>query len=231
VSDPAVRPGLTPAAQRAAALRVRQCALTRTERPLEDLVRFVLGPGGQLAPDLAGRLGGRGVWVTATHAAVDAAARTGVFSKALKSKVKADTTLADLVDRQLFERARQSLSFASKAGLLIAGYVKVDQALDAGTVAVLIQAYDAADDGAERLQRKFSGMLSDQGRPALILRHFGIADLSMALGRPHVVHAALTEGGQTHAVLRDCRRLERFRKNDEALGVSPADQSPLGRLD
>jgi uncharacterized protein len=49
---------------------VRLCVVTRAELPSSKLIRFVAGPDHQIVPDLAGRLPGRGVWVTATRAAV-----------------------------------------------------------------------------------------------------------------------------------------------------------------
>ena len=45
-----------------------------TVRPSSKLIRFVAGPDDQIVPDLAARLPGRGVWVTATRAAVQEAA-------------------------------------------------------------------------------------------------------------------------------------------------------------
>lgn len=204
----------THAAATRAAGRVRLCAVTREETAVEDLIRFVLGPDGSIAPDITGKLGGRGVHVTATRAAVVAAAQRNVFAKSLKTSVKVDLALADRVDQALLDRLRQALSFAAKAGLVTSGYVKVDTALDAGRVAMLVQASDASDDGTARLRTKFEGIARDRGRHAPVVRHFTSAELSMALGRTNVVHAALSEGGQTSALLRESHRLEHYRKHD-----------------
>ena len=44
----------------------RMCVATRTVRPVDDMIRFVVGPDGEAVPDLKRKLPGRGVWVTAT---------------------------------------------------------------------------------------------------------------------------------------------------------------------
>jgi predicted RNA-binding protein YlxR (DUF448 family) len=217
------RPELTHAAASRAAASRRRCALTREEHDTTDLIRFVLGPGGAVAPDVAGKLGGRGVWISATRTAVDEAARRNVFAKSLKSKTIPPADLGALVDRLLHERLRQALSFAAKAGLLVAGYTKVDEALDLGRVVVLIQANDAADDGAKRLAGKYLAVRRADGAETHVLRTFTSAELSMALGRTNVVHAALAGGGQTSALLRESLRLERFRRNDGTRSASLSD--------
>ena len=38
---------------------LRRCIVTRERLPKERMLRFVLGPGGTLVPDLAGKLPGR----------------------------------------------------------------------------------------------------------------------------------------------------------------------------
>jgi uncharacterized protein len=217
VTDPApAHPaGTTLRTAHAAAARLRQCAVTRTEKSVDEMIRFVIGPDGAIAPDLARKLPGRGVWVTATRAAVAQAVARNAFSKSLKQPTKPDAALPDLVEQMLLVRLRQALSFANKAGLVTTGFTKVEAAIEAGQGIGLIQAHDAADDGVDRLQRKYRAIAEARGRKALFTRHFGIDELSMALGRSNVVHAILTEGGQSRAFLRDSLRLEQFRQNDE----------------
>ena len=52
---------------------LRRCIVTRAELPPDDLIRFVADPSGHIVPDLARKLPGRGVWVTAERPAVEAA--------------------------------------------------------------------------------------------------------------------------------------------------------------
>ena len=223
--EPATPAGVSAKPSRAAPPQ-RLCALSRAEKPADELIRFVLGPDGTIAPDIAGKLGGRGVWVTATAAAVAEATRRNVFAKSLKMNAKPAADLAEMVERQLLDRVRQALSFANKAGLVTAGFTKVEQALEAGQVAMLVGAADAAADGADRLARKFSAISAAQGRAAVLTRCLSIADLSLAIGRPNVVHVALAHGGQSRAFLNECRRLERYQRNEQSGATTGADTTP-----
>ena len=45
----------------------RLCALTRAVKPVDELIRFVVGPDG-VVPDLKRKLPGRGLWVSAERA-------------------------------------------------------------------------------------------------------------------------------------------------------------------
>lgn len=182
-------------------------------------MRFVAASDGRIAPDLAGKLGGRGVWVTATRAAITAAVKRNVFAKSLKRQAKPSPELPDVVEAQLRERLRQALSFANKAGLASFGFAKVETALDRNEVAVLIQASDAADDGVGRLRRKFLAVRASSGNAALIVDQLGTDDLGLAFGRSTVVHVALRMGGATDLVVREAARYARFRRDE--MGVAP----------
>jgi len=63
---------------------LRLCAATRAARSPDDLIRFVAGPDGTLVPDLARKLPGRGVWVTADRASLQQAIKTKAFARSLK---------------------------------------------------------------------------------------------------------------------------------------------------
>ena len=188
----------------------RLCAVTRAEKDPGDLIRFVAGPDGNIVPDLARKLPGRGVWVSLSKSIVQTATAS-TFSKSLKSQVKVSADLADLIERLFHDRTRSALSFAKKAGLVTAGYMKVDQAITAKEVVALVQASDGADDGIDRLARKFQGISEIDHRPAPIIRELTSDDLGLAIGRANVIHAALAEGGQTQQFLRECSRLRQYR--------------------
>jgi hypothetical protein len=192
----------------------RQCAVTRDERPATDLIRFVAGPEGDIVPDLVGKLPGRGVSITATTAMVEAAVKRNVFARSLKRALRVPPDLAARVDRLMWDRLRQALSFAQKAGLVVSGFAKVEAAIDAGQLVALVQAGDAAEDGVQRLARKFRAVQLAAGRDAPVARILSIADLSLAICRSNVVHAGLTAGGQSRIVMDEARRLLRYRSND-----------------
>ena len=45
----------------------RRCIVAMERRPQGEMIRFVLSPDGQVTPDLAAKLPGRGAWVTASR--------------------------------------------------------------------------------------------------------------------------------------------------------------------
>ena len=59
----------------------RMCALTRKVLPVAELIRFVVGPAGEVVPDVKRKLPGRGLWITGTRAAVAEAVKRNVFAR------------------------------------------------------------------------------------------------------------------------------------------------------
>ncbi|MDX2257381.1 MAG: RNA-binding protein [Hyphomicrobiaceae bacterium] len=189
----------------------RTCAATRSERPVDDLIRFVAGPGDAIVPDLAHKLPGRGVWVTADRQSVDKAVRGGAFAKSLKRKVMASVELPATVERLLAERAIAALALANKAGLVVTGFDKVDTLLERGEAATLVHALEAAAGGRDKLDRKHAAIAAAAGRQARIIVLFTIDEMGLALGRANVVHAALRTGGAAERFAREANRLSRYR--------------------
>jgi uncharacterized protein len=190
---------------------LRWCAITRDHKALDDLIRFVAGPDGALVPDLARRLPGRGVWVAATRDAIKAAVRQKVFARSLKRQLAVPEDLADRVEALLAKRLREAVSLANKAGLMVTGFAKVDALLDGGRVAVLIHAADGAADGAAKLDRKFKALLGAQAAHGVTILELSGAELSLAMGRLNVVHAAALAGGAGQRMLQEAGRLRRYR--------------------
>ncbi len=191
--------------------RVRLCVVSRQELPPDALIRFVAAPDDSIVPDLARRLPGRGVWVTATKAAVADAVKRGLFAKSLKRFVKADKDLVAHVERMLALEARQALSLANKAGLVTTGFSKVEIALEKRLAEALLTASDASIDGAGKLARKFRAIRAAAGQKAPVIQEFSTDELSLAIGGSNVVHAALASGGLGRRVIACCYRLQQFR--------------------
>ncbi len=192
----------------------RTCAVTREVLAPEDLIRFVVGPANTIFPDVARRLPGRGVWVGLSRARVSEAARRNVFSRSLKRRVEVPEGLADQVTALLRRRALEALSLANKAGLLVAGFTKVDVAVGRGEIVALVHAADGAPDGVHRLDRKLiavsAGTAGASARVVTIVTDLTSAELSLALGRQNVVHAGLRAGGATKHFLTEAGRLKRY---------------------
>ena len=193
---------------------LRLCAVSRAQRPPEELIRFVLAPDGSIVPDLARRLPGRGVWVAATRETVAAAVRQKAFAKSLKQQVSMPDDLPGLVERLLVKRVGEALSLTNKAGLLVAGFAKIEGLVEQGRAAILIHASDAAADGVEKLNRKFKALVGSDGCENSILAELTSAELSLAIGRPNVVHAAASEGGASQRMLQEAVRLRRYRAGE-----------------
>lgn len=171
------------------------------------LVRFVAGPGGLVAPDLARRLPGRGLWVAANRASVDRAARKSLFARAAKASLAAAPDLADQVEALLMRRLLSALGLARKAGALTFGFEKVLATLAAGKVAFLVEAVDGAADG----RRKMSSAARRSPRPPPLLGLFSGAELSLALGAENVIHIAFLAGRGADRWTIDVQRLSGFR--------------------
>ncbi len=190
---------------------LRRCVVTRTERSPDDLVRFVVDPSGAVVADLARKLPGRGVWVSADKANIAAAVKANAFAKSLKRQVSVAPDLPERVESLFVKRVLEALSLANKAGLVVTGFDKVETLLDAGKAAALLHGTDAAADGTRRLDRKFAAIQRDKGQPVPIVDWLTIDQMSLAIGRSNVVHAGLKQGGATNRLLREAERLRRYR--------------------
>src|SRR5471032_1658703 len=109
--------------------RSRMCAVTRAVRPIDELIRFVVSPSGEVLADLKRKLPGRGLWVSASRQAVAEAARRSQFSKGFKRDVKVAPTLPADTESLLVRGVIDALAMAAKAGQVISGFSKVEGAL------------------------------------------------------------------------------------------------------
>lgn len=195
---------------------VRTCALTRTEKPVEALVRFVVGPDEVLVPDVDARAEGRGVWITLSHAAVAEAVRRKAFARSLKAQVSVAEDLADLTRLRLEQRLLSALGMARKAGQFVSGATKVKTAMQSGQVLALLTASDAAEDGRNKMLgalRALNYARRDAGISGADVPHFELlssAQMGLALGLENVIHAALTTGAAAQSAVDKANRLARY---------------------
>lgn len=187
----------------------RLCAATGKVRPIDDMIRFVLSPEGTVVADLKRRLPGRGIWITATRSALGSAIARKAFARSFKREVRIAADLIDATERLLERGALDALAIAYKAGRMTVGFAKVEASLAEGDAVALLHASDAAPDGVRKLNSTLRG--SDNSRAVAIIRAFTSAQLSLALGRPNVVHAALLGGSESRTFVARATRLERFR--------------------
>lgn len=193
--------------------RERRCVVTGAVKPEGELLRVALSPEGEVVPDLAAKLPGRGGWVSADRASVETAVRKGLFARAFERKVNAPDDLADRFEALLEARALSLLGLARRAGSLAVGYDAARLALKSGSrPALRIEASDAAPDGRAKLDR-----LAEAVHPGLpVLGCFCADALGAALGRDRMVHGVLAQGAEARSLEAVARKLAGFRDLDPA---------------
>jgi uncharacterized protein len=190
-----------------AAIRERRDLVSGEAMDEDRLIRFVAGPGGAVAPDLARKLPGRGFWTAATREAVQTAARKGGFSRAAKRSLSASPTLADEIEALLAQRVLQGLGLGRRAGSVVMGFEKVREAVLADKAAWLIEAADGADDG----RRKLVALAARRAPRPRLLAAFTAGELGLALGAENVIHTAFLAGRGAERWTVDVERLSGFR--------------------
>jgi predicted RNA-binding protein YlxR (DUF448 family) len=176
----------------------RRCIVTRESAPRAGLVRFVLGPDQAVVPDLAESLPGRGVWVTASRAALETARAKNIFAHAFRAPAKPSADLVLRVERLLAERCIALIGFARRADQLFVGRDQVKAAIGAGQVALLLAAADSEGRDASDLAARFGGERSSV---------LSGAELGAALGREGIVHMGVKPGRLAEQLARELRRL------------------------
>jgi len=185
----------------------RRCIVSGQSHPTAGLIRFVAAPDGRLVPDIAGALPGRGIWVSAERTAVETAQARRLFARAARQAVELPDDMAAQVEQQLAQSCLNLLGLARRAGEIVTGYQQVAAALAAGEVAAVVTASDAKRHGKQKIAAKTKGY--EVAAP--IIELFDGGELSLALGRENVVHAALRPGGLATRFLAECARLAGFR--------------------
>ncbi len=194
----------------------RTCALTRTEQPVEALVRFVVGPDDVLVPDVEARAEGRGVWITLSRDAVAEAVKKKAFARSLKGQVQVADDLANLTELRLKQRLLSALGMARKAGQFTSGAMKVKSTLESGAAIALFTAIDGAEDGRNKMRgtlRALNYARQEAGLTGPDVPHFELlqsAEMDLALGLENVIHAALMTGAAAQSAVEKARRLARY---------------------
>jgi uncharacterized protein len=215
---------------------VRMCAVTRQVRPIDELIRFVVSPSGEVMADLKRKLPGRGLWISASRQAVAEAARRSQFSKGFRRDVKVAPTLPADTESLLVRGVIDALAMAAKAGQVISGFSKVEGALEQrqaqNPVKALIHAADGAADGIRKLDAVVRQNTANNGesREIPVVTALTSEQLDLALGRSNVVHAALLAGSASKTFLSRSHVLVRYRMaDDDKTAGKAARNSETGR--
>jgi predicted RNA-binding protein YlxR (DUF448 family) len=202
----------------------RMCAVSREVRPIDKLIRFVVAPSGEVIADLKRKLPGRGLWVSASRKAVAEAVRRNQFSKGFKRDVRVSPALAADTENLLVRSLIEALAMAAKAGQMVAGFAKVEGALQQHQAVALIHAADGAADGIRKLDavaRQNPGK-PEESREFPVVGVLTSEQLDLALGRSNVIHAALLAGSASKTFLSRSQTLVRYRMADDDKTAGPA---------
>jgi predicted RNA-binding protein YlxR (DUF448 family) len=204
---------------------MRMCAVTRQVRPIDELIRFVVSPQGEVMADLKRKLPGRGLWIAASRQVVAEAVRRHQFGKGFKREVRVAPTLAADTETLLVRSAIEALAMAAKAGQVVAGFSKVEGALAPRQAPTSIHAVIHASDGAADGIRKLDAIIrqnagqntenGDESHPFPVVTALTSEQLDLALGRSNVIHAALLAGPASKTFLSRSHVLVRYRMADD----------------
>ena len=162
------------------------------------MIRFVVAPDGTLAFDLAERLPGRGIWLSARGDVIETACKRGTFARAARGPVVVPPDLKAGLQAALSRRFVEHLGLARRAGQAVAGFAKAREWLSSGRAALVVQ---AADGSAEERARCLGGWQGPVVAP-LSGEHLG-----RVFGRDRAVHVAVAAGRLAETLQRDAGRL------------------------
>jgi uncharacterized protein len=207
-------PSAASARDEASADTTRRCIVTGEVRPKPELIRFVVSPEGRIVPDIAERLPGRGLWLTARRDIVAAAVAKRLLARAARRPIVVEDALADRVEALLVASCRDLIGLARRAGAAQAGFVKVQKLLASGAAGLLLAASDGAADGRDKLR----ALLPESKECALLTA----AELGAAFGRDRAVHVVVRRGAFAAALARELDRLAGFRPEDRGTRAARA---------
>ena len=200
-----------------AASRAACASLTREVRPVvgADPLRGRAGRRG--GAGLKRKLPGRGVWVTATRAALaEAIKRKALWPAASSARSRLPPICVDRTERLLERAALDALAMAGKAGQVVAGFAKVEDGLgrQARSSALIHAAEAARRRGPQAGRRAAAPSRRSRGRIPV--------DREPSRRRNWIWHWAAqmwymqpcSPGPASETFLARCRRLERFRTGD-----------------
>lgn len=177
---------------------LRRCIVTRESHPKEAMLRFVLGPDRQLVPDLAGRLPGRGMWLSARADVLERALSRGAFNRAARGQVQLPPDLRARIETGLKGRIRDQVGLARRAGQAVSGFQQVREWLQAGRAGLLVEASDGSLSERDRLAGR-------RGTPMVAV--LSAKELGAVFGRDHAVHVAIAPGRIADMLVQEAGRL------------------------
>ncbi|HWD58763.1 MAG TPA: RNA-binding protein [Stellaceae bacterium] len=209
---------LTPAADAPESGPQRRCIVTGETHDRGRLLRCVVGPDGTIVPDVDARLPGRGLWLLPRRDIVERAVAKRTFARAARRPVAVPPGLVDRVEVLLARRCCDLLGLARRAGLAVAGYERVGEAVRRGGAALLLFARDGAETGRRRMAASAPGIESATALDA--------SELSGVFGREMVAFVAVGPGPLCARLGGELARLAGFRPAAPRDGMDIAAAGP-----
>jgi predicted RNA-binding protein YlxR (DUF448 family) len=187
------------------------------------MFRFVVAPDRTVLPDLAARLPGRGIWLSARGDVIETARIRGVFAKAARGPVTVPPDLLSGLQAALVRRIGEHLGLARRAGQAVAGFSKAREWLENGRAALVVQAADGSADERARFLAAWSGP---------VVAPLDGTTLGAVFGRDHAVHVAIARGRLAERIGMEAERLAGLigvGADDGGAGVGVPGHRPDGR--
>ncbi len=201
----------------------RTCIVTRKAGSADELIRFVAAPDGTVVADVKRKLPGRGCWVLATRQTVEEAMRKNLFARALKETVTTPHDLADQIDTVMTKNFAGTLGLARKAGQVMTGAAKVENAARSAQALLLLHANDAAPDGVRKMDQARKAVAMTGGPVIPALKLLSGVEMDLALGGGNVIHAAVLKGPAGESVLKKALALARYRGLEDEILAQNSD--------
>ena len=175
------------------------------------MIRFVVAPDRSLVPDLAGRLPGRGMWLSASADVLERAGAQGerglarAFARAARGPVVLPPDLPVVLEAALVRRITETLGLTRRAGQAVAGFEKAREWITSGRAGLVVQAADGSN--AERAR-----LLSGAASSLPVLAPLPGAALGKLFGRDFMVHVAVSPGKLARTLMIEAGRLAGLRQ-------------------
>jgi uncharacterized protein len=154
-------------------------------------------------PDVAARLPGRGLWLTARREVLESAIAHRLFARSARRPVAIPPGLADRVEKMLVQRCCDLIGLARRAGLAVAGIEKVREAVRSEKAGVLVLALDGAQGGRRKMR--------SLGCEIPVVMALTGAEMGTVFGRDRVVNIAIGTGSLGDRVIGVAEKIAGFR--------------------
>ena len=182
---------------------VRHCLASGERYEKAAMIRFVVDPSGELTPDPAERLPGRGLWLCADRGIVETAMTKRLFAKASRAQVTVPADLVVRLEALLLRRCQERIGMARRAGQAVMGHEKTAAWFKKGKATLIVMASDAGGSAPEiGFEKVIRSVLTGE-------------ELGQIFDRDRTVYVAVSDGTISEKLRVDLERLAGLRATPE----------------